>query len=148
MRLKVWVEVGESTLHKLQRASPSRGAGLQGNRARCIPHPGIMGASRGKKDKWGITRRDARTMTSIMAKHVDEDAQRGGVVRREDEVGLRFFLCNIFKLTSVLESMPHLSAERTWQLWVHACTRRVYKNCYWYYSTRRFAYFISFLSGL
>lgn len=66
MHLKVCVEEGESTLHKLQRALSSRGAGLQ---CTVYSSPGDNGSERGKKDEWGIAwlEKDARTMTSIMA---------------------------------------------------------------------------------
>lgn len=69
MRLKVCVEEGESTAHKLQRALSRRGAALPGNSVRWILHPGITGPSGRQKDEWGIKwpESPARTVTSIVA---------------------------------------------------------------------------------
>lgn len=93
MRLKVYVEEGESTLHKLQRPLSSRGAGLQGNIVRYILHPGITGASGGKRRMGDNVAGDRSTDNDKHhGKHVNEDTQRGGVVCREDEVGRRFYM--------------------------------------------------------
>lgn len=51
MHLKVCVEEGESTLHKLQRALSSRGAGLQ---CTVYSSPGDNGSERGKKTNGGL----------------------------------------------------------------------------------------------
>lgn len=86
MHLKVCVEEGESTLHKLQRALSSRGAGLQ---CTVYSSPGDNGSERGKRRMGDSVAGERRTDNDKHhGQHVDEDTQRGGVVRREDEVGL------------------------------------------------------------
>lgn len=60
---------------------------------RCILHPGITGASGGKRRMGDSVAGERRTDNDKHhGQHVDEDTQRGGVVRREDEVGLWFYM--------------------------------------------------------